>query len=84
MAKRFNNRPNDDRARPVRPPTGEARTERRYDNDDDPRDYHDRGYHDNGAPNSYADYDHGDHLHPHDAGYKAMAESIDLSVVDAK
>ena len=31
-----------------------------------------------------ADYDHGDHLHPNDAGYKAMAELIDLSVVDAK
>jgi lysophospholipase L1-like esterase len=25
-------------------------------------------------------YDHGDHLHPSDAGYKAMADSIDLSL----
>ncbi|HLJ46221.1 MAG TPA: SGNH/GDSL hydrolase family protein [Bryobacteraceae bacterium] len=27
-----------------------------------------------------ADYDSGDHLHPKDAGYKAMADSIDLSL----
>jgi lysophospholipase L1-like esterase len=27
-----------------------------------------------------ADYDSGDHLHPNDAGYKAMADSIDLSI----
>jgi lysophospholipase L1-like esterase len=27
-----------------------------------------------------AEYDSGDHLHPGDAGYKAMAESIDLSL----
>jgi hypothetical protein len=25
-------------------------------------------------------YDSGDHLHPKDAGYKAMADSIDLSM----
>ena len=25
-------------------------------------------------------YDHGDHLHPGDAGYKAMGEAIDLSL----
>jgi lysophospholipase L1-like esterase len=25
-------------------------------------------------------YDSGDHLHPNDAGYKAMAEAIDLSL----
>ena len=25
-------------------------------------------------------YDSGDHLHPNDAGYKAMAEGIDLSL----
>ena len=29
-----------------------------------------------------AAYDSGDHLHPNDAGYKAMAESIDLEVAD--
>lgn len=28
-----------------------------------------------------AQYDSGDHLHPNDAGYKVMAESIDLSVL---
>ena len=28
-----------------------------------------------------ADYDHGDHLHPNDAGYKAMAGSIDLTLL---
>jgi lysophospholipase L1-like esterase len=28
-----------------------------------------------------ADYDSGDHLHPNDAGYKAMAESIDLQLL---
>lgn len=27
------------------------------------------------------DYDSGDHLHPNDAGYKAMADSIDLSLI---
>jgi lysophospholipase L1-like esterase len=27
-----------------------------------------------------ADYDSGDHLHPNDAGYKAMGEAIDLSL----
>jgi len=27
-----------------------------------------------------ADYDSGDHLHPNDAGYRAMAESIDLGL----
>jgi lysophospholipase L1-like esterase len=27
-----------------------------------------------------ADYDSGDHLHPNDTGYRAMAESIDLSL----
>ena len=29
-------------------------------------------------------FDCGDHLHPNDAGYKAMAESIDLSVLGVK
>ena len=33
--------------------------------------------------NVQAAYDSGDHLHPNDAGYKAMAESIDLSVLNA-
>jgi lysophospholipase L1-like esterase len=31
-----------------------------------------------------AAYDSGDHLHPNDAGYKAMADSIDLSVLGVK
>jgi lysophospholipase L1-like esterase len=29
-------------------------------------------------------YDSGDHLHPGDAGYKAMGESIDLSLFRSK
>ena len=28
-----------------------------------------------------ADYDCGDHLHPNDAGYAAMAELVDLDVL---
>ncbi|MGH8032995.1 MAG: SGNH/GDSL hydrolase family protein [Luteimonas sp.] len=28
-------------------------------------------------------YDSGDHLHPNDAGYRAMVESIDLSLFQA-
>jgi hypothetical protein len=28
-----------------------------------------------------AKYDSGDHLHPQDVGYKAMADSIDLSLL---
>ena len=28
-----------------------------------------------------ADYDCGDNLHPNDAGYKAMADSVDLDVL---
>lgn len=31
-----------------------------------------------------AKYDSGDHLHPQDDGYKAMAESIDLKPLTAK
>ena len=31
-----------------------------------------------------AQYDKGDHLHPNPAGYKAMAELIDLKMLDAK
>jgi len=31
-----------------------------------------------------AAFDSGDHLHPNDAGYKAMAEAIDLSLFDAR
>ena len=27
-------------------------------------------------------YDSGDHLHPNDAGYQAMANSIDLGLFD--
>ncbi|MBV8575101.1 MAG: SGNH/GDSL hydrolase family protein [Acetobacteraceae bacterium] len=30
-----------------------------------------------------AEYDKGDHLHPNDAGYKEMAESVDLSLLGA-
>ena len=29
-------------------------------------------------------YDKGDNLHPNDAGYKAMAESIDLKLLTTK
>jgi lysophospholipase L1-like esterase len=29
-----------------------------------------------------ADYDAGDHLHPNDAGYKAMGDSVDLRLLD--
>jgi lysophospholipase L1-like esterase len=29
-------------------------------------------------------YDSGDHIHPNDAGYKAMADSIDLSVFEER
>ena len=31
-----------------------------------------------------AEYDHGDHLHPNDAGYVAMAGSIDLGMLGVK
>jgi lysophospholipase L1-like esterase len=31
-----------------------------------------------------AQYDFGDHLHPNDAGYRKMGESIDLSILDKK
>jgi lysophospholipase L1-like esterase len=31
-----------------------------------------------------ADFDPGDHLHPNDAGYKAMADAIDLSIFTKK
>ena len=35
-------------------------------------------------PQSYLPlYDSGDHLHPNDAGYQAMANSIDLSLFTA-
>ena len=30
------------------------------------------------------DFDPGDHLHPNDAGYKAMADAIDLSIFNPK
>ena len=31
-----------------------------------------------------ADFDSGDHLHPNDAGYKAMAEAVDLTLLGVK
>ena len=31
-----------------------------------------------------AEYDSGDHLHPKDAGYKAMADSVDLELLGVK
>jgi lysophospholipase L1-like esterase len=31
-----------------------------------------------------ADYDCGDHLHPNDAGYKAMADAVDLNLLVGK
>jgi len=31
-----------------------------------------------------ADYDCGDHLHPNDAGYKAMADSVELEMLVSK
>jgi lysophospholipase L1-like esterase len=34
-----------------------------------------------GNPNSFRpEFDSGDHLHPNDAGYRAMAEAIDLTI----
>jgi len=29
-------------------------------------------------------YDSGDHLHPNDAGYQAMADAVDLSLFDVR
>jgi lysophospholipase L1-like esterase len=34
-----------------------------------------------GPSHIQADFDSGDHLHPNDAGYKAMADSIDLRLL---
>jgi lysophospholipase L1-like esterase len=31
-----------------------------------------------------AEFDSGDHLHPQDVGYEAMAESIDLELLGVK
>ena len=31
-----------------------------------------------------AEYDKGDHLHPNDAGYAAMSQGIDLSILGVK
>jgi lysophospholipase L1-like esterase len=31
-----------------------------------------------------AEFDSGDHLHPNDAGYRAMAESVDLALLEVK
>jgi len=30
------------------------------------------------------EFDPGDHLHPNDAGYKAMADAVDLSIFKLK
>jgi alpha-L-fucosidase 2 len=41
----------------------------------------DAATHDPAYPTRYlAAYDHGDHLHPNDAGHKAIADSIDLTI----
>jgi lysophospholipase L1-like esterase len=41
----------------------------------------DNATHDPAHPTQYlAAYDHGDHLHPNDAGHKAIANSIDLKI----
>ena len=40
---------------------------------------------DSGDPKKFKpEFDPGDHLHPNDAGYKAMAEAIDLSIFNPK
>lgn len=45
----------------------------------------DKAVHDPANPNHFAaQYDSGDHLHPKDAGYEAMANSIDLSLFTRK
>ena len=31
-----------------------------------------------------AEFDPGDHLHPNDAGYKAMGESVDLELLEVR
>jgi lysophospholipase L1-like esterase len=35
----------------------------------------------NDPKHNRAGYDKGDHLHPNDAGYKAMAQSVDLGLL---
>ena len=36
------------------------------------------------APTRFkAEYDSGDHLHPNDAGYKAMADAVDVNLFKA-
>ena len=38
-----------------------------------------------GEPNARsAEYDKGDHLHPNDAGYKAMGEAVDLGLLGVR
>ena len=40
---------------------------------------------DSGNPKSFkAGFNDGDHLHPNDAGYKAMADAIDLKIFGSK
>ena len=34
------------------------------------------------APGLKPAYDSGDHLHPNDAGYRAMAEAVDLELFE--
>jgi lysophospholipase L1-like esterase len=38
----------------------------------------------NRPPHILAKYDSGDHLHPQDDGYKAMADSIDLKMLSTQ
>lgn len=40
---------------------------------------------DSSKPKSFKPiFNNGDHLHPNDAGYKAMADSIDLKIFNSK
>ena len=45
----------------------------------------DTATHDSANPMQFLPaYDSGDHLHPNDAGYKAMGESVDLGLLGVK
>lgn len=40
---------------------------------------------DAGDPKKFrAEFDPGDHLHPNDAGYQAMADAVDLAIFSGK